>query len=280
MLTWTTIELPETPSPNYILVNNISLQSSDKTVKEFFLFCGKIKEFEMQIDEDGASQVALINFERDSAARTASLLSHALIDESHISASPYYSSTFSFDDKASDDGSETSMSQEAKPKSRIVAEILANGYILQDQVVAKGLQYDHQYRFSSKLAGYLTTLQSNVKQFDEHYRIWDKAVEMDQKFKIQEKMEMALKKAQEALNTPTGQKIHGLANQTMAHIAAVHYEAKRIQSDKLGVQAHEDHSSLEEEPTHADLPVDEEPSLVTSNSATTNTMPPVVAGSA
>lgn len=69
-----TIAIPETPSPNYVLVKNISLASSEKTgkkyiqsdisvkyinspknisffliyiVKEFFLFCGKIKEFEL-----------------------------------------------------------------------------------------------------------------------------------------------------------------------------------------------------------------------------------------
>jgi hypothetical protein len=108
---------------------------------------------------------------------------------------------------------------------------------------------------------------------------------MDQKFKIQEKMELALKKAQEALNTPTGQKIHGLANQTMAHIAAVHYEAKRIQGTKVGAQTNEDDpssSTLEEvelthsEPTN-DHPQHEEP-LSTSNSTTT--MPSVITGSA
>lgn len=104
-----------------------------------------------------------------------------------------------------------------------------------------------------------------VKQFDENYRIWDKAIEMDQRFKIQEKMELVMKKAQEALNTPTGQKIHGLANQTMSHIAAVHYEAKRIQNDKLGI-------------SDVSKPNYTEP-LVTSSSATT-TMPLAVAGSA
>ncbi|KAI8077842.1 uncharacterized protein BX664DRAFT_287428 [Halteromyces radiatus] len=272
MAGWTTIELPEIPSPNYILVNNISLKSSGNKVKEFFLFCGKIKEFEMQLDEEGTGQRALIHFERESAARTAALLSHALIDESHISASPYFASSFSFDDKGSDDGSEASTSQESKPKSRIVAEILASGYILQDHIVTKGLEYDNQYRFSTKLFGYLTTLQANVKQFDEKYRIWDKAVEMDQRFKIQEKMELAMKKAQEALNTPTGQKVHGLANQTMAHIATIHYEAKRIQSEKMGTIPTPSSSTPHEHQQTDDT-------LVTSTSTTT-AMPPTVTGSA
>ncbi|CAO3612091.1 unnamed protein product [Cunninghamella blakesleeana] len=232
MVAWKNIKLPQEPSPNYILVNNISLDSTETTVREFFLFCGKIKEFELQIDETESYQVGLIHFEREAAARTAALLSNALLDEHHITASPFYSDYFSFDDKASDDGSEAS--QESKPKSRIVAEILANGYILQDQIVAKGLHYDERYRFSTTLLSYLNKLQSNVKHYDEKYRIWDRAIEIDQKYKLQDKMQFAVTKAQEALNTKTGQKIHGLANQTINHIATVHYEARRIQNEKLG----------------------------------------------
>lgn len=76
-----------------------------------------------------------------------------------------------------------------------------------------------------------------VKQFDEKYRIWDKAVGIDQKYKIQEKVQAAAEtaqtKAQAALQTPTGQKVHDFASQTLAQIAAVHYEAKKIQGEKL-----------------------------------------------
>jgi hypothetical protein len=72
-----------------------------------------------------------------------------------------------------------------------------------------------------------------VKQFDEKYRIWDKAVNIDQKYKIQEKVQTAAQTAQEkaqaALQTPAGQKVHDLATQTLAQITAVHYEAKKIQ---------------------------------------------------
>ncbi|KAI8060233.1 hypothetical protein BC940DRAFT_160716 [Gongronella butleri] len=220
MVTWK-LELPEAPSPNFIHVSQISLKSDEKTA------------FELQLDEDGTNQEALIEFERESAARTAALLSNALIDDSHIVVGPFYSSEFIFDDKASDAGSDAS--QETKPKSRIVAEILANGYLLQDQIVAKGLEYDQRYHFTDKLNVYFSMLQSNVKQFDEKYRIWDMAKEMHEKYKIQEKVDLAMNKAQEALQSPTGQKLHGMANLTMAQIAAVHYEAKRIQLHKLGI---------------------------------------------
>lgn len=68
-----------------------------------------------------------------------------------------------------------------------------------------------------------------VKQFDEKYRVWDRAVEIDQKYKIQEKVQNA---AQAALQSPTGQKARGFAEQTLAQIAAVHYEATKIKNEK------------------------------------------------
>ena len=206
-------------------------------------------------DDDNQHQVALIHFERESAAKTATLLSNgkhliqsslgddfwqctlALIDQSHIIVSHYFESSVPKEESSLTE----EKSQESKPKSRIVAEILANGYILQDQVVAKGLEYDSKYHLSTRLGGYLSALTSNVKQMDDKYRIWDKAIEIDSKFKIQEKVHHATQTAhttaQAALHSPTGQKVHDLANQTLAQIAAVHYEAKKIQNEKLASHA-------------------------------------------
>ncbi|KAI8149310.1 hypothetical protein BJV82DRAFT_505103, partial [Fennellomyces sp. T-0311] len=186
-------------------------------------------------DED--HQTALINFERESAAKTAALLSNALIDDSHIVAAPYFESTTGSDEPEK----EPENAQETKPKSRIAAEILANGYLLQDHIVAKGLEYDSKYHLSTRLTGYLQTLQANMKNFDEKYRIWDKAMEYNEKYKIQEKVNNVAHNAQNravnALQTPTGQKVHDFAQQTLAQIAAVHYDAKKIQSEKLIHQA-------------------------------------------
>ncbi|CEG81992.1 hypothetical protein RMATCC62417_16124 [Rhizopus microsporus] len=79
------IAIPETPSPNYVIVKNISLQSTEQTVKEFFLFCGKIKEFELKIDQDDDKhQIALIHFERESAAKTATLLSNGNVIKLYV----------------------------------------------------------------------------------------------------------------------------------------------------------------------------------------------------
>ncbi|CDS09551.1 hypothetical protein LRAMOSA10911 [Lichtheimia ramosa] len=269
MVTWNEITIPETPSPNFVIVKNISLQSSEKTVKEFFLFCGKIKDFELQTDDDGTHQVALINFERESAAKTAVLLSNALIDDSHIAATPYFETASSNDETTGE--TETATSQETKAKSRIAAEILANGYLLQDHIVAKGLEYDHKYSLTSRFNSYLSTLQNNVKSFDDKYRIWDKAMEYNQKYKIQEKVtnvaQVAQSKAEAALQTPTGQKVNVLAHQTLAQIAAVHYEAKRIQSEKLVSQMNRNGTAAPAEPAAT---------TTTTTTSTTNVEPATV----
>jgi hypothetical protein len=96
---------------------------------------------------------------------TFSFITIALIDDSHIVASPYFdipSVTGESADRAVESEQET---QEAKPKSRIAAEILANGYLLQDHVVAKGLEYDHKYNVSGRFSSFLNTLQSNGKAY-------------------------------------------------------------------------------------------------------------------
>lgn len=159
----------------------------------------------------------------------------ALIDDCHIVVTPYFDNVAPAN-PTEEEISDNSTTQESKPKTRIIAEILANGYIVQDQIVAKSLEYDSKYSISSRLTGYFNTLTSNVKQIDQKYRIWDKAVEIDNKYKIQEKVQNAATSAQETANTallsPTGQKVQGFAQQTLAQIAAVHYEAKKIQTEK------------------------------------------------
>jgi hypothetical protein len=161
----------------------------------------------------------------------------ALIDDSHIVATHYFEDM----DSANKEEEDVTAAQESKAKTRIIAEILANGYIIQDQVVAKSLEYDSKYSISSRLTDYFTKLTVNVKQIDEKYRIWDKAVEMDNKFKIQEKVQNVAHSAQEtanaALHSSTGQKVERMATQTFAQIAAVHYEAKKIQGEKITTPA-------------------------------------------
>ncbi|KAH8554863.1 hypothetical protein BGW37DRAFT_481421 [Umbelopsis sp. PMI_123] len=233
MVNWTT-PIPTEPTPTLVHVKNLSLTTSQKTAKDFFEFCGKIKSFELQPSADGKHQEALILFERESAAKTAVLLSNALIDESHITVESYFpSNTEPQKDHTVDD-----TTQEAKPKSNIMAEILASGYVLTDNVVAKGIEFDSKYAFTKRIQDYLAKLTATAQQLDEKYKVSDKASEVDTKYGIQQRTkttaETAQNKAQELLHTETGQKVQTFADHIMKQVGAVHRDALRIAEEKKG----------------------------------------------
>lgn len=75
MNTWS-IDIPKEPSLCIVLIKNISLETKEATIKDFFSFCGVIKAFEMKVDaRDDKHQIAIVYFEKESAAKTATLLS-------------------------------------------------------------------------------------------------------------------------------------------------------------------------------------------------------------
>jgi RNA recognition motif. (a.k.a. RRM, RBD, or RNP domain) len=227
MVNWTT-PIPTEPTPTLVHAKNLSLTTSEKTARDFFEFCGKIKSFELQPSADGKHQEALIQFERESAAKTAVLLSNALIDESHITVDSYFPSTTEHVSSHHDDDT----TQESKPKSNIMAEILASGYVLTDNVVAKGVEFDSKYAFTKRIQDYLAKLTATAQQLDDKYKVSDKATEVDSKLGIQQRTkttaETAQTKAQELMQTETGQKVQTFADQIMNQVGAVHREALRI----------------------------------------------------
>ncbi|KAI1320468.1 hypothetical protein EDD11_000853 [Mortierella claussenii] len=226
MTNWTTVKIPASPTPNLIIVNNISASASDKTVKDFFLFCGKILEFEIQ--KEGDRQVALVLFERESAAKTACMLTNAMIVDSQISVKPY------FEETADANGDHTA--QENKPKATILAEILAAGYQLQDQIIEKGLEIDAKYGVVGKIQAYVEAAKAQAVALDEKYKVTEKAHEIDHKYHVQDRVNAAVGQgigySNQALQTAPGQKVTGIASQVKEQIAAVHHEARRIADEK------------------------------------------------
>lgn len=222
-MSWSKVQIPEQPTATLVVVKDISPASSEKTVKDFFLFCGKIKDFELQKDESTGKQSALVWFEREPAAKTATLLTNALIDDSHITVEAYFKDAIPTGDEVHDE------SQEGKPKSKIIAEYLAAGYQLQDQVIAKGLEYDQKYNLSDKVKAYLAQLQETVKQLDEKYKLTEtvtaKAGEIDNKYQVQDKVK-------QVQQHPVAQRVQDIASTTYAQVLAVHEQAKLIAAEK------------------------------------------------
>lgn len=78
--TWTTVDIPAEPNACIVLIKNISTETKEATIKDFFSFCGVIKAFEMKLDEqDGQHQIAIVIFEKESASKTATLLSQGML---------------------------------------------------------------------------------------------------------------------------------------------------------------------------------------------------------
>jgi DNA gyrase/topoisomerase IV subunit B len=225
MTNWTHVKIPSTPTPNLIIVNNISEDASEKTVKDFFLFCGKILEFELQ--KEGDRQVALVLFERESAAKTACMLTNAMIVNSQISVKPYFEETVDANDHTA---------QENKPKVTVLAEILAAGYTLQDQIIEKGLEIDAKYCLVGRIQAYVEAAKAQAKNLDEKYHVTAKASELDHKYHVQDRVNAAVGQgigySNQALQTAPGQKVAGVATHVKEQIAAVHYEARRLADEK------------------------------------------------
>jgi RNA recognition motif-containing protein len=116
-------------SASTVHVKNISSQTGEKEVKDFFSFCGKIASIE--ITPSGETQSATVTFEKETAAKTALLLDNTQLGSTQVKVASATGST-------EDDGSHYTtnaerdsdeITQEEKPRSRIIAEYLAHGYV-------------------------------------------------------------------------------------------------------------------------------------------------------
>jgi hypothetical protein len=217
-------------SSKKVIVSEISPSATEKTVRDFFLFCGKINEFELIKDEKSDKQIAYVTFERDTAVKTALMLTNAVIGDSPITVKPADKS-LDIDGGLSEQDGE--IGQEEKPKSAIFAEILAAGFQLQDSIIHKGLEFDKKFGLSEHLVQYLNQIQENLKSIDEKYKVYEtvtaKAAEIDNKFAVQDKIKNA---ASQAVDTSIGKIVVDYYFLTTKQVSDVHAEARRIADEK------------------------------------------------
>jgi len=145
-------------------VKSISHETSEKEVKDFFSFCGKITSISVTPESDAAdaTKSASVTFEKETAAKTALLLDSTQLGKSQVQVT----AASSIDDVASKAGAAVSstmggdehIEQEDKPRSRIVAEYLAHGYVMSDSAIQRALALDQKHgvsqRFTNALAGF------------------------------------------------------------------------------------------------------------------------------
>ena len=164
-----------------------------------------------------------------SAAKTALLLDNTQLGPSqvHVSSSGTASSATTSTNASHDD----ELAQEDKPRSRIIAEYLAHGYVISDNAINKAIALDKQHGFSNRFT-------SALAQFDDKYKATDKAKNIDSKYGLSERANSAWlglgSYYEKATSTPTGQRLHQFYLQGDKQVRDVHNEARRLADLKAG----------------------------------------------
>lgn len=227
-------------------VKNISTQTSEKEVRDFFSFCGKISN--ITVTPSGTTQTAAVTFEKPTAAKTALLLDNTQLGPSlvHVSSTvddgtDAASHSYYADSKAHDPTSTTSashnedddVSQEDKPRSRIIAEYLAHGYTISDNVISRAIAVDTQHGYSARFTNAL-------KDFDDKYQASASVQNLDAKYGVSEKAAQGWAGLnsyfEKALGTPSGQRVREFYGQGQKQVLDVHKEARRLADLRQGRQ--------------------------------------------
>ncbi|EEH19767.1 hypothetical protein PABG_02026 [Paracoccidioides brasiliensis Pb03] len=228
-------------------VSDISPKTTEKEVRDFFSFCGKITSLSISPSsgEPDAPQSATVTFEKEAAAKTALLLDNTQLGQSSVKVT----GAANIDDLAggrSTDASEAKdennhlLEQEDKPRSRIIAEYLAQGYRISDTAIQKAISLDQKHGFSAKFHQILS-------DFDSKFHATDKARGIDSSYGITDKAASGLRGLssyfEKALDTPTGHKIRDFYLQSDKQIKDIHHEARRL-ADLQNGKAHKEHADV------------------------------------
>lgn len=123
------------------------------------------------------------------------------------------------------------ITQEDKPRSRIVAEYLAHGYVLSDVALQRAIALDNKHGVSNRFTNALAN-------FDAKYKATDKARGIDQSYGVTDKAYAGWRGInsyfEKAMGTPTGQKLASFYTQSDRQVRDIHAEARRLANMKGG----------------------------------------------
>jgi hypothetical protein len=128
-------------------------------------------------------------------------------------------------------GDDGDITQEDKPRSRIIAEYLAHGYTISDNAIQRAIALDQKHgvyaRFTKALA-----------QYDQKYHVTDRAKGLDASYGISERAAAGWQGLasyfEKALGTPTGQRLAHFYTQSDKQVRDIHAEARRLADLKSG----------------------------------------------
>eukprot|EP01113_Clastostelium_recurvatum_P013670 TRINITY_DN172_c0_g1_i3.p1 TRINITY_DN172_c0_g1~~TRINITY_DN172_c0_g1_i3.p1 ORF type:complete len:289 (-),score=106.05 TRINITY_DN172_c0_g1_i3:633-1499(-) len=173
-----------------VFVSNISPSATEKTVSDFFSFCGRITRLTLKRDPsaDGA-QEAVVVFETDSAAKTALLLTNALIVDRPITVVPHASSGAEHADAsappapaAAAEHSGENLTQRAhsvpdheRTKTSVIASLIAAGYQVGSDAIDKAREVDEKHSISLQLKVGAEQVKAKANEIDAKLHITETA---------------------------------------------------------------------------------------------------------
>ncbi|KAK9006160.1 hypothetical protein V6N11_035205 [Hibiscus sabdariffa] len=203
---------PNPPSPmayyrlqtKTIEVSNVSLEATERDIKEFFSFSGDIEYVEMQRSNEG-SQVAYITFKDLQGAETALLLSGAIIVGLSVSISlapDYKLPPAAFVPPPVAQNKTPGAGDSAIRKAEdVVTGMLAKGFILGKDAVKK----DEKHQLTSKASAKVASFDKKIGFADKIQVgttiVGDKVREVDQKFQVSKKTKSAFATAQQKVSS-------------------------------------------------------------------------------
>ncbi|KAK0704104.1 hypothetical protein B0T21DRAFT_299441 [Apiosordaria backusii] len=206
-----------------VYVKNIAPGTEDKEIKDFFSFCGKINSID--VTSEGETKSATVNFEKETAARTALLLNHTKLGTNEISVTGGSSDDEDHPDAPTDRSPDAGLTQEEKPRARVLAEILAHGYVVADVGLEKAIQLDEKHGVTNKFV-------NTVKQLDERTHATDKAKAADASYGLTARANSLLTGLtsyfEKATQSPTGKKLVDFYTTSSKQVQDIHAEARRL----------------------------------------------------
>lgn len=207
-----------------VTVKNIAPKTEDKEIKDFFSFCGKITSID--VTTEGETKSATVTFEKETAAKTALLLNHTKLGATEISVTSNVPEDHDNGAPTSNADHDTDeITQEEKPRARILAEYLAHGYLVADTGLKSAIALDEKHGVSQRFLSTLTAL-------DQKVHATDRAVAADHSYNITQRANSLLTGLgsyfEKATSTPTGKRIVDFYTTSRREVEDIHNEARRL----------------------------------------------------
>ncbi|BGP42012.1 hypothetical protein JCM10449v2_006009 [Rhodotorula kratochvilovae] len=232
--------LAPSPAQSTVTVSGLAPTTTSQTLEHFFSFCGKLTTV------DGPSGgKATIYFAKESAARTALMLSGATLDDSTIEVT---SESVERPESAKAVGSaqppaalaeaHEDIEQEDKPHTAKVAEYLAHGYVVGDQAIHKAIEADSKYGVSSRFLSFFNKLKDTVTHAASPHveRAQAKLADVDEQkglsLKAKAAGQIGANYYRQALSSPLGSRVASFYTSVSKQAVDIHEEALRIAQSK------------------------------------------------